>query len=210
MTKDGILKSVETFASKVRKSQIVFIPGGFSGGDEPDGSGKFITAFFRNDAVRKGVTELLDEICMMYEADLQETKKEFTVDLPDDDLLFIKGDPKKLSRVFENLISNAINYTYDEAKIEVRAWRREADKQTPYETINVDIKDNGIGIPENEIPMIFDRFYRAKNSGKNIKGTGIGLSIVKTIIDRHDATISVDSAIGKGTTFHIELKAAVY
>ena len=147
---------------------------------------------------------------MMYEADLQETKKEFTVDLPDDDLLFIKGDPKKLSRVFENLISNAINYTYDEAKIEVRAWRREADKQTPYETINVDIKDNGIGIPENEIPMIFDRFYRAKNSGKNIKGTGIGLSIVKTIIDRHDATISVDSAIGKGTTFHIELKAAVY
>ena len=156
------------------------------------------------------VTELLDEICMMYEADLQETKKEFTVDLPDDDLLFIKGDPKKLSRVFENLISNAINYTYDEAKIEVRAWRREADKQTPYETINIDIKDNGIGIPENEIPMIFDRFYRAKNSGKNIKGTGIGLSIVKTIIDRHDATISVDSAIGKGTTFHIELKAAVY
>jgi C4-dicarboxylate-specific signal transduction histidine kinase len=72
------------------------------------------------------------------------------------------------------------------------------------------VEDNGIGIPENEIPMIFDRFYRAKNSGKNIKGTGIGLSIVKTIIDRHDATISVDSAIGKGTTFHIELKAAVY
>ena len=54
--------------------------------------------------------------------------------------------------------------------------------------------------------MIFDRFYRAKNSGKNIKGTGIGLSIVKTIIDRHDATISVDSAIGKGTTFHISMK----
>lgn len=156
------------------------------------------------------VTELLDEICMMYEADLAETKKEFIVDLPDEDLLFIKGDPKKLSRVFENLISNAINYTYDEAKIEVKAYRKEADTKTPYETVNIDIKDNGIGIPENEIPMIFDRFYRAKNSGKNIKGTGIGLSIVKTIIDRHDAKISVDSAIGKGTTFHIELKAAIY
>ena len=58
--------------------------------------------------------------------------------------------------------------------------------------------------------MIFDRFYRAKNSGKNIKGTGIGLSIVKTIIDRHNATISVESAIGKGTSFHIVMKAAVY
>ena len=60
MTRDGILKSVETFASKVRESQIVFIPGGFSGGDEPDGSGKFITAFFRNADVKDSVTDLLD------------------------------------------------------------------------------------------------------------------------------------------------------
>ena len=60
MTKDGILKSVETFAKKVRDSQIVFIPGGFSGGDEPDGSGKFITAFFRNADVKESVTDLLD------------------------------------------------------------------------------------------------------------------------------------------------------
>ncbi|MBQ9531513.1 MAG: phosphoribosylformylglycinamidine synthase [Eubacterium sp.] len=60
MSKDGILKSVETFANKVRESQIVFIPGGFSGGDEPDGSGKFITAFFRNADVKDSVTDLLD------------------------------------------------------------------------------------------------------------------------------------------------------
>lgn len=156
------------------------------------------------------ITELLDEICMMYEADLESTGKELIVDLPEDDLLFVKADPKKMSRVFENLISNAINYTYDEAKITVKAWRNGGDKQNDFETVNIDIIDNGIGIPDNEIPMIFDRFYRAKNSGKNIKGTGIGLSIVKTIIDRHDAKISVESAIGKGTTFHIVMKAALY
>jgi signal transduction histidine kinase len=156
------------------------------------------------------ITELLDEICMMYEADLESTQKELIVELPEDDLLFVKADPKKLSRVFENLISNAVNYTYDEAKITVKAWREEANQKTPYETVRIDIIDNGIGIPDNEIPMIFDRFYRAKNSGKNIKGTGIGLSIVKTIIDRHNATISVESAIGKGTSFHIVMKAAVY
>lgn len=156
------------------------------------------------------ITELLDEICMMYEADVESTKKELIVELPEDDLLFVKADPKKLSRVFENLISNAVNYTYDEAKITVKAWREEANQKTPYETVRIDIIDNGIGIPDNEIPMIFDRFYRAKNSGKNIKGTGIGLSIVKTIIDRHNATISVESAIGKGTSFHIVMKAAVY
>ncbi|MBR3738570.1 MAG: phosphoribosylformylglycinamidine synthase [Eubacterium sp.] len=60
MNKDGILNSVETFAKKVRESQIVFIPGGFSGGDEPDGSGKFITAFFRNADVKDAVSDLLD------------------------------------------------------------------------------------------------------------------------------------------------------
>lgn len=60
LTSDGIAKSVELFSERVRASQIIFIPGGFSGGDEPDGSGKFITAFFRNGAVKESVTELLD------------------------------------------------------------------------------------------------------------------------------------------------------
>ncbi len=61
LTKTAIAQSVESFAKKVKQSQMIFIPGGFSGGDEPDGSGKFITAFFRNAAVKEAVTELLDE-----------------------------------------------------------------------------------------------------------------------------------------------------
>ena len=61
LSSDGIARSVESFAEKLRTAQIVFIPGGFSGGDEPDGSGKFITAFFRNAAIREGVTELLEK-----------------------------------------------------------------------------------------------------------------------------------------------------
>ncbi|MDD6883400.1 MAG: phosphoribosylformylglycinamidine synthase [Eubacteriales bacterium] len=61
LTADGIASSVERFAQRVRASQMIFIPGGFSGGDEPDGSGKFITAFFRNEAVKEAVTELLNQ-----------------------------------------------------------------------------------------------------------------------------------------------------
>ena len=61
LTADGVSRSVETFAKKIKDSQIIFIPGGFSGGDEPDGSGKFITAFFRNNAIKERVTELLEE-----------------------------------------------------------------------------------------------------------------------------------------------------
>ena len=61
LTADGIARSVDKFAEQVKKSQIIFIPGGFSGGDEPDGSGKFITAFFRNAAIKEQVTELLEK-----------------------------------------------------------------------------------------------------------------------------------------------------
>ena len=60
LTPDMIAKSVEEFAAKVNQSQVVFVPGGFSGGDEPDGSGKFITAFFRNDEIKNAVTQLLE------------------------------------------------------------------------------------------------------------------------------------------------------
>ena len=60
LTADGIARSVETFAGKLKDAQMIFVPGGFSGGDEPDGSGKFITAFFRNEAVKVGVTDLLE------------------------------------------------------------------------------------------------------------------------------------------------------
>ena len=153
------------------------------------------------------MAELLDELYMLYEGDLHGTSKRLTLDLPEDDFLIVKADPKKISRVFENLISNAINYTYDEALIKVRAWRSDADKPVSEQRVHIEISDNGIGIPEEEIAKVFDRFYRAKNSGQNIKGTGLGLSIVKTIIEHHDADISVESRLGSGTTFHIVMKA---
>lgn len=149
--------------------------------------------------VEMSMAELLDELYMMYEGDLRGTEKELRIDLPETDMLMVMADPKKISRVFENLISNSINYTYDEATICIKGWREDGN-------VHITISDNGIGIPAEEVNKIFDRFYRAKNSGKNIKGTGLGLSIVKLIIDHHDADISVESTLGAGTTFHIVMK----
>ena len=155
------------------------------------------------------IAELLDELVMMYEGDLNGTEKSISLELPDgDDFLIINADPKKISRVFENLINNAINYTYEQAQIKVKAYRTGEEEHPDSQRIHVIISDNGIGIPKEEINKIFDRFYRAKNSGQNIKGTGLGLSIVKTILDHHDAEISVESSLGSGTTFHIVFKAA--
>lgn len=151
------------------------------------------------------LNELLDEIYMLFLSETTETKK-LTIDLPEDDFLIVKADPKRLSRVFENLISNAFNYTNEDAVIAIKAWRENPDSPLADQNIHITISDNGIGIPADEVERIFDRFYRAKNSGQNIKGTGLGLSIVKMIIDKHDATISVESSVGVGTTFHIIMK----
>lgn len=153
------------------------------------------------------MAELLDELYMMYESDIRDTQKKMEIDLPDTDLLMVKADPKKISRVFENLISNAINYTYDEALIKIRGYREGADLPVSEQKVHIIISDNGIGIPQEELDKVFDRFYRAKNSGKNIKGTGLGLSIVKTILDHHDASITVNSTLGSGTEFHIVMNA---
>ena len=153
------------------------------------------------------VSEMLDELVTMYSLDLEGTGKNLSIDIPDDDLLIVKADPKKFSRVFENLISNAINYTHDEADIVVKAWRTGTDLPVTEQKIHISVKDNGIGIPPEEQSRIFDRFYRAKNSGINIKGTGLGLAIVKLICDRHNADIKVKSDIGKGTEFEVVMDA---
>ena len=98
-------------------------------------------------------------------------------------------------------------YTGEEANISIKAWRTGADLPIDKQKIHVTVSDNGIGIPEDSLSRIFDRFYRAKNSGVNIKGTGLGLAIVKLICDKHEARITVQSKIGIGTTFEVVFNA---
>lgn len=161
---------------------------------------------FKFEFMDVSLNELLDELYMLYSSDMRNGKKKIVLDVPDDDLLITKADPKRISRVFENLISNAINYTKEEALITIKAWRENEDLPLSEQKLHITVSDDGIGIPPESIPHIFDRFYRAKNSGQNVKGTGLGLSIVKMIVDKHDAEISVESTLGEGTTFHVIMK----
>lgn len=158
--------------------------------------------------VEISLMELLEEQNSLYQSEYGGTSKKITFKIPEDDLLIIKADARKFRRVIENLINNAINYSNERANIRITAWRDNSEDPLTTPQINITIADDGIGIPEDAMPHIFDRFYRASNSGQNIKGTGLGLSIVKSIIDHHNAKISVTSKLGVGTTFHIIIPAS--
>jgi two-component system phosphate regulon sensor histidine kinase PhoR len=112
----------------------------------------------------------------------------------------ISGDAFHLERVFLNLFDNAIKYSKSQPKIEVNLYEKD-------NAAVVEITDNGIGIPGDEQKRIFDRFYRVSTGDlHNVKGFGLGLSYVKTIVELHGGKIEVESKPGKGSTFRIIFK----
>lgn len=111
------------------------------------------------------------------------------------------ADRDKIFRVCQNLISNAIKYNHDGGEVEVRL-NSNKNQQT------VDVKDNGKGIPPEDLKRIFERFYRVDKSRSREKGgTGLGLAIVKHILEAHKSKISVSSTLGKGSVFSFSLAA---
>ena len=110
---------------------------------------------------------------------------------------WILGDPKLLHQVFSNLVSNAMKYSPDGSTIAIEGWTDDA-------SVFVSVRDQGVGIPENEITNLFQRFFRASTSA-GIAGTGIGLYVVKRFVEMHDGSIAVESSEGDGTCFTIRL-----
>ena len=110
----------------------------------------------------------------------------------------VLGNPVRLRQLMGNLIGNAIKYTPAHGKITVHADAEEGQ-------IIIQISDNGPGIPTTDQPYIFDKFYRGSNVPMDIPGTGLGLEIVKSIVDNHQGRIWVDSNVGQGTTFTVVL-----
>lgn len=119
--------------------------------------------------------------------------------LPADELPPITGDQTSLESVFNNLISNAVNYTPEGGDITVSA-------ALAGDCIAVEVSDNGLGIPEEKLDVIFDKFYRVKNEKtRYITGTGLGLPIVKSVVDAMGGKIEVQSKIDEGATFRVVL-----
>ncbi|MET2828736.1 sensor histidine kinase [Mesorhizobium shangrilense] len=117
----------------------------------------------------------------------------------------VPGDRDELFQVFENLLENACKYGQSGGRVVV-SMARGGDRSEP--GIDVTIRDFGPGIPEEHIPRITERFYRADvETSRTQKGTGLGLSIVKHILTRHNARLTIKSEVGKGAAFSVHLPA---
>jgi len=112
----------------------------------------------------------------------------------------VYGDQSQISRVITNLITNAVRYT-PSGNIWVRTYQCQSN-------VCFDVEDTGIGIDPEDIPHLFERFYRGKQVRQSkIHGTGLGLAIVKEILEIHEGQIVVESTMDKGTKFTVTLPA---
>ncbi len=126
-------------------------------------------------------------------------EKNIALSLKKADLPLINADMKSMEEVFSNLITNAIIYTPEGGKVDVRG-------EVKGDFVGISVSDTGYGIAPDELPRIFERFYRAKTEKtRNIVGTGLGLPIVKSIIEAHNGTVKVESEEGFGSTFYVRL-----
>lgn len=113
----------------------------------------------------------------------------------------VEADRKQIGQVILNLLNNAIKHTGEDKTV----WLTGAICADRPQVYRVEVRDTGKGIDPDEIPYIWDRYYKARNAKDKLMGTGIGLSIIKEILKAHGATYGVSSQIGKGTTFWFEL-----
>lgn len=113
------------------------------------------------------------------------------------------ADSDKMEQVFQNILSNAIKYTPSGGSITVRLWDED-------NYVFTSVKDTGIGIPKEDLPRIFERFYRVdKTRSREFGGTGLGLSIAKEIVKAHEGEIEIKSEVGKGTEVIVKIPAIV-
>jgi len=145
-----------------------------------------------------GVRQLLEESVALVRPQAEEMQVDVRIEVPEG-ISSIEGDRDALSHVFMNLVSNAVKYNHEEGTV----WVRASDEG---DCVAVEVTDTGVGIPEGSLPFIFDEFFRVKpGEGRRVTGTGLGLTIVKRIVEAHRGHVKAASTVGKGSTFTVFL-----
>ncbi len=143
------------------------------------------------------IVQMLEEIVDNNRESAKKKKISFEFDHTKQEVI-IEADEEKLARAFDALINNAIKFTNEDGRVKVTF-------NNLFKDIEVVISDTGIGIPEKDLPYMFQKFYRVSRPGAEIPGTGVGLVFVKQIIDLHKGLISIQSELGNGTSFIVKL-----
>jgi len=143
--------------------------------------------------VRVDLVLLVKERCEILSAISQE--KNIKLEVKANAPALISGVPQLLAQVIDNLIGNAVKFAPEETKVRIGV------SQGP-DAIVLSVSDSGPGIPPEAIPQLFERFYRVPGTGT--QGSGLGLAVVREVVEHHRATVSVESTVGKGSTFTVK------
>ncbi len=142
------------------------------------------------------ITELMKDIIARYDGISK--KSGYNIHFTSDSDRTVKCDIIKIQQVIYNLINNAINYTGEDKAVYVRQINKP-------KSIRIEVSDTGPGITQEDINLIFDKYYRSENHKREVVGTGLGLSIVKAILKKHSYDFGISSVIGQGSTFWFEI-----
>lgn len=146
---------------------------------------------------------LIQDVIDLLEIKAEKNNIRLVLNHPSDYTLRVVGDIEKIQQVLINLIVNAINYSDENTTIKIELKETE-------EAVKIMVKDQGVGIKNEDLSRIFERFYRVdKSRNRNQGGSGLGLAIVKHILEAHNQKIYVQSKVGKGSTFYFYLRKAL-
>ncbi len=150
---------------------------------------------------RYNLSEIMSAIATEFQGQAESKQQTLTWEAPSEDA-FISVDLMRIQQVLRNLVGNALKYTPDHGHVTLRTARVNGS------SVRVTIQDTGIGISTEDVPYIFDKFYRVSKASQEVEGHGLGLAIVKSIIEQHGGTVGVESVESQGSTFSITLPLA--
>lgn len=178
--------------------------------DESDRLTALVSDVLDLSKLRAGITEL-DLAVFNLSEDVYGVAKRFdylavtqgyTIEIDVEEDLYTLANRDRVGQVLYNLIGNAVNYTGEDKKVLIRLKRKG-------EALRFCVTDTGKGIPPEQIPTIWERYYRSSETHKRpVRGTGLGLSIVKAVLERHKIPFGVESEVGKGSTFYVDFPEA--
>jgi two-component system phosphate regulon sensor histidine kinase PhoR len=148
------------------------------------------------------IDELVESCSKRHRPRAEAKKQTLEIVPPAGEALSVWADEEAVEQILDNLLDNAVKYTPEGGRVSIR-WRREGEQ------LCLEVADSGIGIPESDLPRIFERFYRVdKARSREMGGTGLGLSIVKHLSQAMNGSVRADSRVGRGTTFIVSLPLA--